>query len=54
MPQVVPQSDSLRKVFVKGKRAGKRTCYLHHGESMRKAGAVMVAFGREKHLRFVF
>ncbi|MPN05154.1 hypothetical protein SDC9_152404 [bioreactor metagenome] len=53
VPEIVPQRDCLRQVFVEPQRAGDRPRNLADLQRMRQPRAVMVALRREEHLRFV-
>ena len=52
VPEVMPQCDRFGEIFIEPQRPCHRAGDLCHFQRMRQAGAVMVADGREKHLRF--
>ena len=54
MPEVVPERYRFGKILVEPKRARNRTRYLAYFERMREPRPIVIAFGREKHLRFMF
>ena len=51
--EVVAERDRLGEVFVEPERAGDRAGDLRDLKRVRKACAVVVAFGRKKHLRLM-
>ena len=53
MPKVMPKRDRLGQVFVEPQGARHCARDLRDLERMRQAGAVVVALGRDEHLRLV-
>jgi len=53
MPQIVPERDRLRQIFVQGKTPRERTGDLAHVERMRQSGHVVIAVGRKEYLRLI-
>ena len=53
MPQIVPERDRLRQIFVQGKTPRERTGDLAHIKRMRQSGHVVIAVGRKEYLRLI-
>ena len=53
MPQIMPERDRLGQVLVQPQGARHRARDLRDLERMRQSGAVVVALGRDEHLRLV-
>ena len=54
MPQIVPQRNCFRQVLVQLETTRQCPGNLRHFQRVRQPRAVVVAFRREEHLRFVF
>ena len=54
VPEVVPERDGLRKIFVEGEAPCGGTGDLRNVERVRETGHVVVAVGRVKDLRLIF
>ena len=54
VPQIVPQSDRFRQVFIESEGTGDGARDLRNVDGVRHAGAEMVAFRRKEDLRLIF
>ena len=50
VPQIVPQGNSLRQIFIQPKCPGDGACHLCHFQRVGQASAVMIPFRSQKDL----
>ena len=53
VPQIVPQSNSLRQILIQAESTGNRPCYLGDLKRVGKTCPVVISHGRKENLRFL-